>query len=63
MTLEVRAGNEKAQALYASLGFIRVSVRKRYYEDNGEDAYLMVADRLPPPEDDFEEDETVREVT
>ena len=63
MTLEVRAGNEKARALYASLGFIRVSVRKKYYEDNGEDAYLMVADRLPPPEDDFEEDETVREVT
>ncbi len=63
MTLEVRAGNEKAQALYASLGFIRVSVRKKYYEDNGEDGFLMVADRLPPPEDDFEEDETVREVT
>ena len=63
MTLEVRAGNAKAQALYASLGFVRVSVRKRYYEDNGEDGYLMVADRLPPPEEDFEEDETVREVT
>ena len=63
MTLEVRAGNEKAQALYKSLGFIRVSVRKKYYEDNGEDAYLMVTDRLPPPEDDFEEDETLREVT
>ena len=63
MTLEVRAGNKKAQALYTSLGFIRVSVRKKYYEDNGEDGYLMVADRLPPPEDDFEEDETIREVT
>ena len=63
MSLEVRAGNEKAQALYKSLGFIRVSVRKKYYEDNGEDAYLMVTDRLPPPEDDFEEDETLREVT
>ncbi len=63
MTLEVRAGNEKAQALYKSLGFIRVSVRKKYYEDNGEDAYLMVTERLPPPEDDFEEDETLREVT
>ena len=63
MTLEVRAGNKKAQALYTSLGFIRVSVRKKYYEDNGEDGYLMVADRLPPPEDDFEEDETLLEVT
>ncbi len=63
MTLEVRAGNEKAQSLYRSLGFVRVSVRKKYYEDNGEDAWLMVTDRLPPPDPDFEEDETVRGVT
>ena len=63
MTLEVRAGNEKAQALYRSLGFVKAAVRKKYYEDNGEDALLMVTDRLPPPEEDFEEEETVKEST
>ncbi len=63
MTLEVRVGNEKARALYTSLGFVKAAVRKKYYEDNGEDALLMVTDHLPPPEDDFEEEETVREIT
>ncbi len=63
MTLEVRAGNETAQALYRSLGFMKVSVRKRYYENNGEDAFLMVTDRLPPADADFEEEETLREIT
>lgn len=61
LTLEVRAGNHVAQALYASLGFIKVSVRKRYYDDNGEDAWLMVCDRLPAADPDFVEPETVRE--
>ena len=63
MTLEVRAGNEKAQALYKSLGFVKVSVRKKYYEDNGEDGFLMVSDRMPPQEEDFTEEETVMEDT
>lgn len=54
-TLEVRAGNARAQAVYKKLGFIRVSIRKKYYEDNGEDAWLMVCDRLPPAEEDFTE--------
>ena len=40
-TLEVRAGNEPAKALYAGKGFREVSVRKGYYEDNGEDAIIM----------------------
>lgn len=40
-TLEVRAGNEPAIALYRSLGFDVVSVRKRYYPDNREDALIM----------------------
>ncbi len=61
MTLEVRAGNRAAIALYRSLGFIQVSVRKKYYEDNGEDALLMVCDRLPEARDDFVESGTVRE--
>ncbi len=61
LTLEVRAGNAPAIALYASLGFVKVSVRKGYYADSGEDALLMVCDRLPPAEPDFEEAETARD--
>lgn len=40
VTLDVRAGNEAAQGLYASLGFDPVGVRRKYY-DNGEDAIIM----------------------
>ncbi len=40
-TLEVRAGNQAAQALYASFGFHEVARRKGYYQDNHEDALLM----------------------
>ena len=58
LTLEVRQSNVTAQNLYTSLGFVKVNVRKRYYEDTGEDAWLMVCDRLPAAEPDFEEDET-----
>lgn len=58
LTLEVRQSNVTAQNLYTSLGFVKVNVRKRYYEDTGEDAWLMVCDRLPPANPDFEEDET-----
>jgi len=59
LTLEVRASNATAIALYTRLGFLRVSVRKKYYGDNGEDALLMVCDRLPPAQDGFAEAETV----
>jgi [ribosomal protein S18]-alanine N-acetyltransferase len=41
VTLEVRVSNESAQALYHKYGFTRQGVRKRYYSDNGEDAYIM----------------------
>ena len=61
MTLEVRRSNEAAQQLYKQLGFVSVGVRKRYYADNGEDAYLMVLEHMPPADPDFEEPETVRE--
>jgi len=47
-TLEVRQSNEAAIALYKSLGFEHVSVRKNYYRtaDNGwEDAWLMICER------------------
>ncbi len=41
ITLEVRVSNEKAIYLYEKLGFKRAGVRKRYYENNGEDALIM----------------------
>lgn len=60
-TLEVRRSNERAQNLYKSLGFVALGWRKRYYEDNGEDALLMVCDHMPPADPDFTEAETVTE--
>jgi ribosomal-protein-alanine N-acetyltransferase len=45
--LEVRAGNEAAQALYRKFGFEEVGRRGRYYKDNHEDAVLMTLHRLP----------------
>lgn len=41
ITLEVRASNRAAQAMYMDRGFVVVGIRKRYYHDNGEDAILM----------------------
>ena len=61
LTLEVREHNEKAQVLYRSLGFERVGIRKKYYEDTGEDGWIMACPRLPDAQEDFEEAETVRE--
>ena len=43
LTLEVAAGNHRAQALYRRFGFAPVGVRKGYYQDTGEDAYVMWA--------------------
>lgn len=40
-TLEVRPGNQAAQQLYRRYGFAEVGQRKRYYQDNGEDALLL----------------------
>ena len=40
-TLEVRPSNEAAIALYERFGFRRAGVRRRYYQDNGEDAVIM----------------------
>jgi len=55
-TLEVRVSNERAQNLYRSLGFISVGKRKRYYEDNNEDAFLMVCEHLPEADPDYSEE-------
>ena len=40
-TLEVRASNTEAISLYKCLNFIECGVRKKYYEDDGEDAVIM----------------------
>ncbi len=42
ITLEVRVSNIVAQKLYEKYGFTNAAVRKNYYSDNGEDAYLML---------------------
>jgi ribosomal-protein-alanine N-acetyltransferase len=40
-TLEVRTSNEGAIALYERFGFRSAGRRRRYYQDNGEDALIM----------------------
>jgi ribosomal-protein-alanine N-acetyltransferase len=40
-TLEVRESNIAAIALYESFGFRTAGMRRRYYQDNGEDAHIM----------------------
>jgi ribosomal-protein-alanine N-acetyltransferase len=41
VTLEVRRSNTGAIALYERFGFRSAGVRRRYYQDNGEDAVIM----------------------
>ncbi len=41
LTLEVRVGNAPAIGLYEKLGFEVQGIRKKYYQDNGEDAMIM----------------------
>ena len=42
--LEVRESNVPAQSLYEAMGFLRVGVRKDFYEHPREDAFLMMRD-------------------
>jgi ribosomal-protein-alanine N-acetyltransferase len=44
--LELRAGNASALALYESLGFRRLSLRRGYYRDPVEDALVLVREGL-----------------
>jgi ribosomal-protein-alanine N-acetyltransferase len=46
VTLEVRASNEIAQALYKKYGFRVVGRRTRYYSSDGEDAIIMSTDNI-----------------
>jgi ribosomal-protein-alanine N-acetyltransferase len=39
--LEVRTDNEAAIALYSSVGFAKIGLRRRYYRISGADAYTM----------------------
>ncbi len=40
--LEVRESNEPAQRLYEKMGFLRVGVRKNFYDEPTEDAFIMM---------------------
>lgn len=42
ISLEVRTSNTAAHHLYAAFDFIKVNVRKNYYNDNGEDADVLI---------------------
>jgi len=46
-TLEVRRGNAPAIALYERAGFRTVHLRKQYYQDNAEDALVMLTELSP----------------
>lgn len=46
MTLEVRASNAGAQALYRGFGFEVAGRRRAYYTDDGEDALVMTTPDL-----------------
>jgi ribosomal-protein-alanine N-acetyltransferase len=45
-TLEVRVSNTPAQQLYLKYGFEKVGLRKAYYSDNNEDAFIMTTPPL-----------------
>jgi ribosomal-protein-alanine N-acetyltransferase len=49
MTLEVRRANLGAQEMYKKFGFETVGVRRGYYVETGEDAYIMWAEGIWSP--------------
>ena len=61
MSLECRRSNIVAQNLYHKIGFIDVGYRKRYYEDNQEDALVMARLSLPEGNPDADPDLIVEE--
>ena len=46
ITLEVRVSNKKAIHLYEKFGFKSLGVRKKYYQDNNEDALIMWSENI-----------------
>ena len=46
ITLEVRVSNIPAISLYEKFGFKSVGVRKKYYQDNDEDALIMFTENI-----------------
>ncbi|MFA1549101.1 ribosomal protein S18-alanine N-acetyltransferase [Actinomadura chokoriensis] len=47
--LEVRADNDAAHRLYERFGFVRVGLRKRYYQPSNVDAIVMSRSLRPRP--------------
>lgn len=58
LTLEVRVSNHPAQSLYAKYGFKSLGTRKRYYQDNDEDALVLWAENVSS--DDYKKNITKR---
>ena len=50
LTLEVRASNDAAQALYRAFGFAPAGIRKGYYVETKEDAIVMWANDVDTAE-------------
>lgn len=46
MTLEVRKSNERAKHVYEAFGFKSLGIRKKYYQDNNEDAIIMWTENI-----------------
>lgn len=50
MTLEVRVSNDAAQSLYHKYGFKSLGLRRKYYQDNNEDALVLWTESIVDPE-------------
>jgi ribosomal-protein-alanine N-acetyltransferase len=46
--LDVRADNPVAQRLYTRHGFVRIGVRRGYYQPSGTDAVVMLREAAAP---------------
>jgi len=46
ITLEVREGNVAAISLYEKFGFSTIGMRKKYYQDNDENALIMFTENI-----------------